>query len=68
MSITPTDEQLAACEVFAAGADLALVAGAGTGKTATLSMMATATRKQGLYVAFNKAIADDAGRRFGSNV
>jgi hypothetical protein len=68
MSITPTGEQLAAREVFVAGADLALVAGAGTGKTATLSMMASATRKRGLYVAFNKAIADDAVRRFGYNV
>lgn len=67
-AITPTAEQKAAVDVFAAGHDLALVAGAGTGKTATLVQMAAATRKRGLYVAFNKAIAQDAGRRFGSNV
>jgi superfamily I DNA/RNA helicase len=67
-AITPTAEQKAAVDVFAAGHDLALVAGAGTGKTATLVQMAAATKKRGLYVAFNKAIAQDADRRFGSNV
>ncbi|MFL6119083.1 UvrD-helicase domain-containing protein [Actinophytocola sp.] len=68
MAFAPTEEQVAAGDVFVAGRDLALVAGAGTGKTATLVMMAAATRKRGLYVAFNKAIADDARRRFGANV
>ncbi|MFE2675720.1 UvrD-helicase domain-containing protein [Streptomyces hygroscopicus] len=64
----PTKEQQAAREVFASGRDLALVAGAGTGKTSTLILMGAATRKRGLYVAFNRAIADDARGRFGSNV
>jgi hypothetical protein len=68
VAITPTEEQAIARDVFASGEDLALVAGAGTGKTATLILMAATTRGRGLYVAFNKAIADDAGRRFGSNV
>jgi hypothetical protein len=68
MAFAPTEEQVAARDVFVAGGDLALVAGAGTGKTATLVMMAAATRGRGLYVAFNKAIADDAKRRFGANV
>jgi hypothetical protein len=68
MAVTPTAEQQAARDVFAEGADLSLVAGAGTGKTATLVLMAAATRRRGLYVAFNKAIADDAARRFGPNV
>jgi hypothetical protein len=68
MSIEPTAEQRAARDVFAAGRDLALVAGAGTGKTSTLILMGTATRRRGLYVAFNKAIAEDAKRRFGRNV
>lgn len=68
MAMEPTVEQQAAREVFADGRDLALVAGAGTGKTSTLILMGSATRKRGLYVAFNKAIADDARRRFGSNV
>ena len=64
----PTAEQQAAREVFASGGDLALVAGAGTGKTSTLVLMGNSTRRRGLYVAFNKAIADDAKRRFGPNV
>ncbi|MCQ0003185.1 UvrD-helicase domain-containing protein [Streptomyces sudanensis] len=64
----PTKEQQAAREVFASGRDLALVAGAGTGKTSTLILMGAATRGRGLYVAFNRAIADDARGRFGPNV
>ncbi|GGR53066.1 UvrD-helicase domain-containing protein [Streptomyces netropsis] len=68
MAMAPTKEQQAAREVFAAGRDLALVAGAGTGKTSTLILMGAATRKRGLYVAFNRAIADDARGRFGPNV
>jgi hypothetical protein len=39
MAMEPTAEQHAAREVFAAGQDLALVAGAGTGKTSTLALM-----------------------------
>lgn len=54
--------------MFAAGRDLALVAGAGTGKTSTLALMGQATRKRGLYVAFNRDIAKDAQGQFGSNV
>lgn len=68
MAIEPTAEQQAAREVFTAGRDLALVAGAGSGKTATLVLMGTSTRKRGLYMAFNRAIADDAQGRFTPNV
>ncbi|MFI1866938.1 UvrD-helicase domain-containing protein [Streptomyces jumonjinensis] len=68
MAIEATREQQAAREIFASGRDLALVAGAGTGKTSTLILMGAATRKRGLYVAFNRAIADDARGRFGPNV
>jgi hypothetical protein len=68
MADEPTAEQRAAVEVFVSGRDLALVAGAGTGKTTALILMGAATGRRGLYVAFNRAIADDAGRRFGKNV
>ena len=68
MPAKPTEEQSAARDMFVAGKELALVAGAGTGKTSTLVLMAGATRRRGLYVAFNRAIADDARRRFGANV
>ncbi|MDQ0577881.1 ribosomal protein L13E [Streptomyces rishiriensis] len=68
VALRATAEQEAAREAFAAGQDLALVAGAGTGKTSTLVMMGSATRGRGLYVAFNKPIADEAKSRFGRNV
>jgi AAA domain/UvrD-like helicase C-terminal domain len=67
-SVAPTEEQRRARDAFAAGGDLAVVAGAGTGKTSTLMLMAAATRRRGLYLAFNRATADDARRRFGPNV
>src|ERR1700731_1501843 len=56
-SVDPTEEQQRARDAFTAGGDLAVVAGAGTGKTTTLVLMAESTRKTGLYLAFNKAIA-----------
>jgi hypothetical protein len=68
MSLEATQEQRAARDVFASGTDLALVAGAGTGKTSTLMMMAAATSKRGLYMAYNKTTADDARHRFSRNV
>ena len=63
-----TAEQQAARDAFAAGRDLALIAGAGAGKTSTLVLMGAATEKRGLYMAYNKAAAEDARRRFGGNV
>ncbi|GGV20001.1 hypothetical protein GCM10010260_70060 [Streptomyces filipinensis] len=68
VSLRATAEQEAAREAFAAGQDLALVAGAGTGKTSTLALMGSSTRRRGLYVAFNKPIADEARGRFAGNV
>lgn len=68
MPVEPTEEQQRARDAFVAGGDLAVVAGAGTGKTTTLLLMAEATRKTGLYLAFNRAVAKDAGRRFGAHV
>jgi AAA domain len=57
-----------ALDACATGNDLAVVAGAGTGKSSTLVMMAEATRARGLHMAFNRAARDDAQRRFGPNV
>ena len=64
----PTLEQEAAVAAFRSGDDLVLQAGAGTGKTTTLTMLGKATRWQGRYLAFNKAIATEAERKFGGNV
>lgn len=61
-----TGEQTDAIEAFGAGGDVRLMAYAGTGKTSTLVAMARMRggMRRGLYVAFNKAIAADAGRKF----
>jgi len=66
----PTEEQVAACDVFAGGEELALIAGAGTGKTTTLELMGQAARTgtRGIYMTFNRAAADDARARFPRDV
>ena len=66
--LRPTDEQHAAVTAFASGEDLVIVAGAGTGKTSTLRMLADATSRRGLYLAFNKAIAEEAKTVFPRSV
>ncbi|WP_078969792.1 UvrD-helicase domain-containing protein [Streptomyces natalensis] len=68
---TPTPEQTAATDTFRTGAHLVMQAGAGTGKTTTLAMLAHTARRQsrfGRYIAFNKAIARDAARKFPADV
>ncbi|TGN72309.1 ATP-dependent helicase [Streptomyces bauhiniae] len=60
----PTDEQAAATDAFRAGEHLALQAGAGTGKTTTLALLARNTKRRGRYVAYNRAVAQDATARF----
>jgi superfamily I DNA/RNA helicase len=60
ITMTPTAEQDAAIGLFLSGRNLAVEAGAGTGKTSTLKLMAAhAPRRNGQYVAFNRAIVDD---------
>ncbi|WP_445529496.1 UvrD-helicase domain-containing protein [Streptomyces cyslabdanicus] len=61
---TPTDEQAHAADAFRAGHHLILQAGAGTGKTSTLGLLAAGTHRRGRYLAFNKSIAQDAADRF----
>lgn len=71
MTFAPTDEQLYIQELFRTGDPLLVRAGAGTGKTSTLLQLAEILAEQnriGLYLAFNRAIADEAGRKFGSHV
>lgn len=61
----PTDEQQHAIDLFASGRNTVIDALAGSGKTSTLQMIAShAGRRRGLYAAFNKAIALEAGRKF----
>ena len=65
MPLTPTEEQQHAVDAALSGGSVVIEAGAGTGKTATLRMIADALpRKRGLYIAFNKSLAVEAGRKF----
>jgi ABC-type transport system involved in cytochrome c biogenesis ATPase subunit len=63
--VTPTLEQQAITDAYLAKANLVIEAGAGTGKTSTLRLLASAApERRGVYVAYNRAIADDAKRSF----
>jgi hypothetical protein len=67
--LTATDEQAAIVEAGLSGADLAIEALAGTGKTSTLRMLSAAVpHMKGQYIAFNKAIVTDARASFPTKV
>ena len=67
--MTPTPEQQAIVEAYSASKNLVIEAGAGTGKTSTLRMTAAAKpKRRATYIAYNRAIADDARRSFPPNV
>lgn len=67
--IKPTDEQLLALDVVAAGATVKVKAYAGAGKTSQLRTIAERfSSKRGLYLSFNKDIAADARKKFPRNV
>jgi hypothetical protein len=69
MTLTPTAEQDHAVAQARTGRSLAAVAGARTGKTTTLVLLAEALAgKACRYLAFNKAIVADSARRFPPNV
>ncbi|MBF6332450.1 UvrD-helicase domain-containing protein [Nocardia transvalensis] len=70
-TFAPTLEQRHIHQLFRTGENIRVRAGAGTGKTTTLLQLAdilAAADRDGLYVAFNKAIADEAGAKFGGHV
>lgn len=65
----PTYEQRAVIDAFTAGKNLVVEAGAGCGKSTTLKMAAlTRPNAKGIYVAYNKALADEAARSFPPSV
>lgn len=68
MTFTPTNEQRDALRLFETGESLAIEAGAGTGKTSTLKLIAGSTPRRGQYLAFNKAIVQDAAASFPESV
>jgi len=65
----PTDEQQTCIDLYRTGASMVIEAGAGTGKTAVLRMLAHATPDKRIqYVAFNKSIVSDVAGSMPSNV
>ncbi len=64
----PTAEQMAALEQFGTGKTLEIAAFAGTGKTTTLRLLAESRGSRGLYLAFNKAIQQQASEQFPKSV
>lgn len=63
-----TEEQEAAVELFSTSSSLKISAFAGTGKTTTLTAIGKSTRRSGVYLAFNKSIAEEARTRFPKTV
>ncbi|MGB2139314.1 MAG: DNA helicase, partial [Psychrobacter sp.] len=64
----PTEEQLAALNMAMDHKSFKVVAYAGAGKTTTLKLIGERLRGRGLYLAFNKAIANDARAKFPGHV
>lgn len=64
---TPTPEQQAAVDAFTTGDNMVMEAGAGTGKTSALRLLAESTDRCGLYLAFNRSTADEAEASFPRN-
>lgn len=65
---SPTPEQKEALEKFRSGRSLKIAAFAGAGKTTTLTLLARSRPGRGAYLAFNRAIADEAREKFPATV
>lgn len=69
MRIRPTQEQVEIIDAFEHDLDVVIEAGAGTGKSSTLALLGDAKpRDHGLYLAFNRAVAEEARGKFPPNV
>lgn len=69
--MNPTTEQINATSLASSGCSMKLIAFAGAGKTSTLILIARALQtqnKRGLYLAFNKDIANEARSKLPNNV
>lgn len=65
---TATPEQQEATDHFTSRTSLNVQAGAGTGKTTCLEMIARSTTMRGTYTAFNKSIVTESESRFPNTV
>ncbi|MGH3858469.1 UvrD-helicase domain-containing protein [Actinokineospora sp.] len=68
MTYAPTVEQQAVIDACAAGKAVVVEAAAGAGKTSTLRLAAGEMRGRVLYVAYNRAAADEAKASFPAHV
>lgn len=68
MDLKATSEQLAIIDAARRRKDLVIQAGAGTGKTSTLKMVARDLRCKATYIAYNRATADEASASFPGHV
>jgi hypothetical protein len=66
--MTPTEQQLTCIAAAVQYAVLKIEAGAGSGKTSTLKLVAEAVPEPSLYVAFNKVTATEAAEKFPAHV
>ena len=64
MAINPTQEQELIVLEATRGSNLAISAFAGAAKTTTCTLIAAKVQKKSLYIAFNKAIAEEAKTKF----
>jgi hypothetical protein len=64
----PTAEQQKILDAFKTEKSLVIQAGAGTGKTSTLKLLAANTTRKGRYIVFNKANAVEVNRSLPDNV
>lgn len=64
----PTKEQEQSLESFKLNRFTTIQARAGCGKTSTLILLAESTNEKIIYLAFNKAMADEARKKMPSNV
>ena len=62
--IVPTAEQVTCTKMIGTAEQLKIVAGAGCSKTTTLGLCADAEKKTSLYLAFNKAMVEEAKQKF----
>lgn len=64
-----TEEQLSVVDQYMSGESFKVMAFAGAGKTTTLKMISDRSpSRKGLYLAFNKRLADEAKTKFPKNV
>lgn len=68
LKIKPTDEQVQIIDAFTSDQDIRVQAGAGSGKTSTLVLLAREKLDdQGTFLAYNKAIKEDAAAKLPFN-